>query len=227
MDLRIAEQYKSGLAILKQKFGLLAHHARRPGVIVPVKQQQLHACGAAGEQTKIGTAERGLSGGRSPHRASVSRTPGKSVHSVVMFGKTCIMVSCDLAMSAALRACANATSLAAEKSEACRMLPMIGTLYSWCALIVGLPTVWPPWPQRLTTILTICWPAGWPADGLGSCLSRRRWTKISRSEFPILDCLYLKWASIWAEHDPHRSPDRDHFDLRGKWRCHRSHGTPY
>jgi hypothetical protein len=35
-----------------------------------------------------------------------------------------------LAMSAALRACANATSLAVEKSEGCRMLPMIGSLYT-------------------------------------------------------------------------------------------------
>jgi hypothetical protein len=27
-------------------------------------------------------------------------------------------------------------------------------------------------------------------------------------EFPISDCLYLKWASSCTEHDPHRSPDR-------------------
>src|SRR5215468_6564320 len=83
-----------------------------------------------------GTAERGLSFGSSPHRASVSRTPGKSVHSAVMLGETCIMVNCDWATSAALRACANATSLAAEKSDGCRMLSMIGTLSSWGAVIV-------------------------------------------------------------------------------------------
>jgi hypothetical protein len=67
---------------------------------------------------------------------SVSRTPGKSVHSAVMLGETCLMASCDLAMSAALRACTNATSLAAEKSEGCRMPSMIGTLYSGDVLIV-------------------------------------------------------------------------------------------
>jgi hypothetical protein len=67
---------------------------------------------------------------------SISRTPGKSVHPTVTPGVTCIMVSCDLAMSAVLRACANATSLAAEKSDGCRMLSMIGTLSSGDARIV-------------------------------------------------------------------------------------------
>src|SRR4030095_3993239 len=33
--------------------GVEAQHARRPSVVVPVKQEQLHACGATGEQAKI------------------------------------------------------------------------------------------------------------------------------------------------------------------------------
>ena len=48
-----------------------AHHARRPGVIFPVKQQQLYTCSAAGEHAKIeATVNDG--GAKRPAVASVS-----------------------------------------------------------------------------------------------------------------------------------------------------------
>ena len=33
--------------------GIEVDHTRRPGVILPVKEQQLHACGASGEEAEI------------------------------------------------------------------------------------------------------------------------------------------------------------------------------
>jgi hypothetical protein len=50
-------------------------------------------------------------------RSSVSRTPGKSCHSTFALSVTWSVLSLAPAIKAILRACANATSLASEKSD--------------------------------------------------------------------------------------------------------------